>query len=193
MFPLPGPGRWDREDRDRTPLPKRRVALSVRSRWALLPARLPPNPQAEVPQSPGQLGRRTETENGRPTLAGQFQLGFLRPGSPSPSGARREKRMEEVQWLLRGRSLTPTSGADPYHSSWHTRSSPLKLSCGSVPLTITRFVNLLNFRHRGRIHSSLIIVCTACCRSTWGDSVWGDPIWGDGPSHWRLDAGLCAV
>src|SRR5580693_7956918 len=113
MFPLPGPGIWDREGRDRTPLPKRRVALLVRSRWALLPARLPPTSQAEVPQSPAQLGRRTAIETGRPTLAGQFRLGFLQHGSRSPSGAPHEKKMEAVPWLLRERSLTPINGAHP--------------------------------------------------------------------------------
>src|SRR5580704_3713403 len=113
MFLLPGPGRWDRASRDRRPLPKRRVALSVPSRWVLMIARLPPNPRAGVLESPEPLGQRTATENGRPTLAGQFQLGSLRHGSRSPSGARHEKRMEEVQWLLRERSLTPTSGAHP--------------------------------------------------------------------------------
>src|SRR5271163_1032327 len=113
MFLLHGPGRWDREGRDRTPLRKRRVALSVRSRWALLPARLPRNPQVEAPQSPGQPGRQMETESAWPTLAEQFQPGFLRPGSRFPSGAPHEKKMEEVQWLLRERSLTPISGAHP--------------------------------------------------------------------------------
>src|SRR5208282_754595 len=53
-----------------------------------------------------------------------------------------------------------------------------------APLTITSYVNLLNFRHRrGRINSYLIVVWTACRRPTWSDR----------PSRWRLDACLCAV
>jgi len=53
-----------------------------------------------------------------------------------------------------------------------------------VPITITSYVNLLNFRHlRGRINSNLIIDWAACRFPTWGRR----------PPRWRLDAGLCAV
>src|SRR5579863_6182597 len=114
MFPLPGPGRWDRASQDRTPFPKRRGGLSMLSQWFLTLSRLPPNPQVEVPESPGPLGLRTASENDRRVPAGQFQLGSLRRGSRSRGGAPHEKKMEEVQWLLPERSLTPTSGADPY-------------------------------------------------------------------------------
>src|SRR5271168_2207146 len=111
MFPLSSPERSDRATRDRTPLPKRRIALSVLPRWFLTLARLSPNSQMGVPGSPGPRGPRTATENDWPAPAGQFQLGSLRHGLRSPGGAPRENRMEEVQWLLRGRSLTPKNGA----------------------------------------------------------------------------------
>src|SRR5271170_4817789 len=111
MLPLPGPERSDRATRDRTPRPKHRVALSVLPQWFLTLGRLPPNPQVGVPGSPGPRGPRMATENDWPAPAGQFQLGSPRHGLRSPGGAPREKRMEEVQWLLRGRSLTPKTGA----------------------------------------------------------------------------------
>src|SRR5271165_3887843 len=107
MFPLSSPERSDRATRDRTPLPKRRVALSVLPRWFLTLGRLPPNPQVGVPGSPGPRGPRTANGNDRPAPGGQFQLGSLRHGLRSPGGAPREKRTEEVKWLPRGRSLTP--------------------------------------------------------------------------------------
>src|SRR5271170_2441497 len=121
MLPLPGPERSDRATRDRTPRPKHRVALSVLPQWFLTLGRLPPNPQVGVPGSPGPRGPRMATENDWPAPAGQFQLGSLRHGSRSPGGAPREKRMEEVQWLLRERSLTPKNGANAWHSSFHNK------------------------------------------------------------------------
>src|SRR4029077_1494439 len=101
----------DHAARDRTPLLKRRAALSVSPRWILMLARLPPNPQLGLPRSPGQRGRQMATENDWPAPPGQFQLGSLRRGLQSQGGAPREKRMEEGRWLLRGRSLTSKNGA----------------------------------------------------------------------------------
>src|SRR5579872_280884 len=121
MFPLPGLEKSDRASRDMRPLPKRRVDLAVPSRWLLTRAHLPPNPPVEVPGPPSPLGPRRATENDWPVLAGQFQLGFLQRGSRSQGGAQREKRTEEVQWLLRGRSLTPKNGAHASHSSCHNK------------------------------------------------------------------------
>src|SRR5271155_605669 len=121
MFPLPGPEKSDRAIRDRTPRPKRLVALSVLSQWFLTPARLPLNPQMGVPGSPGPRGPRTATENDWPAPAGQFQLDSLRHGLRSQGGAPREKRTEEVQWLPRERFLTPKNGANAWHSSFHNK------------------------------------------------------------------------
>src|SRR5271154_872215 len=121
MFPLPDRERSDRATRDRTPLPKHRVSLSVLPQWFLTPARPPPNPQVGVPGSQGPRGPRTATENDWPAPAGQFQLGSLPHGLRSPGGAPRERRTEEAQWLLRERSLTPKNGAHAWHSSFHKK------------------------------------------------------------------------
>src|SRR5579863_5614170 len=123
MFPLPGQDRWNRESRDMTPPPKHRGGLSNPSRSVLTPARLPPNPQGAVPGSPEPPRPRTVNGNDRPVPAGPVQPGCPRHGLRSRGGVLREKRMEEVQRLLRGRSPTPNNGAHASHLSCHNKSA----------------------------------------------------------------------
>src|ERR1700678_309227 len=108
---LPVPEKSDRANRDRTRLLKRPPALSVRPRWFLTLRRLPPNPQVGALRPPGQRGQQTASENDWPARPGRFQPDFLRHELRFPDGVPRERRMEEVRWLLRGRSLPPKNGA----------------------------------------------------------------------------------
>src|ERR1017187_4173574 len=92
-FPLPGPERWDRGTRDKTPRPKPRAALSVMLGWVLTVARFPRHPQAEGPGSPEPHGPRTATETEWPVPAELLQPGSPRREWQSRGIARREMRM----------------------------------------------------------------------------------------------------
>jgi len=122
-------------------------------------------------------GPRTATENDRPALP---DVSAWLPSTrvAVSGGAPREKRMEAVQWLLRGRLPTPIGGAHPWHSSCHTRALLLS-SCGERTIHITSYVIAKLSPSVERINSHLTVIRTACCRR---------PTWSAGPSPWRVEA-----